>query len=97
MKTTLTLFALLASSIAAAQTQAPSEPAAKPRAPLNLKLDDAPRAASPRINFEGRDEKAAKSTLPSLGEGARSMERQSSRSSGSDASPFPKDTNPQMR
>jgi hypothetical protein len=61
MKAIPILFALLASSMAAAQTQPPAEP--KPKAPLNLKLEDAPRAAAPRINFENPDEKAAKSTL----------------------------------
>ena len=96
MKTILALSAVLASALAAAQAPAPSEPAKKPKAPLNLKLDDAPRANSPRINFDGRDDKAAKNNLPGLGEGARSMERQPTRSSES-SSPFPKDTNPGMR
>ena len=95
MKAIPILFALLASSMAAGQTQPPAEP--KPKAPLNLKLDDAPRAAAPRINFENPDEKAAKSTLPSLGEGARSVEPRPARQEGGGASPFPKDTNPSMR
>lgn len=92
MKTILALVVLVASGMAAAQTPAPSEPP-KPKAPLNLKLDDAPRGAAPRIQFDSRDEKAATSNLPGLGAGARSMER-STRSESGSSSPYPKDTNP---
>ena len=95
MKTMLALSALLASALAAAQTAAPPEPEKKSK-PLNLKLDDAPRGAAPRIQFDKGDEKAATNSLPGLGAGARSMERQSTRSSDN-ASPYPKDTNPGMR
>ena len=92
MKTLLALSALLASTLAAAQAPAPSE-AEKKSKPLNLKLDDAPRGAAPRIQFDSRDEKAATHNLPGLGSGARSMERATRSDSGS-SSPYPKDTNP---
>ena len=74
---TLVFLSILAAGTAAAQQPAPSEAEKKPR-PLNLKLDDAPRAG-PRVTFDIKDEKAATSNLPGLGEGARTVEQSARR------------------
>jgi len=93
MKTLAFILALAAGAAGAQQPAAP-EPEKKPR-PLNLKLDDEPRAA-PRVTFDTKDEKAATSNLPGLGAGARSIDKQPSRP-GSAGSPYPADTNPNLR
>ena len=92
----LAVLTALAAGVAVAQTppSAP-EPEKKPR-PLNLKLDDEPRAA-PRVTFDTKDEKATTSNLPGLGAGARAIDKQPTRPPGSSGSPYPADTNPQLR
>ena len=85
---TLALIPLLVAGVAGAQT--PAEPGKKPQ-PLNLRIDDGPRAA-PRITFETKDEKSAPSNLPGLGAGARTVDEQTKRPLSS--SPYPKDSNP---
>ena len=91
---TLLFLSILAAGTAGAQQPAPSEPEKKPR-PLNLKIDDAPRAG-PRVTFDPKDEKAATSNLPGLGAGARPIDREPTRP-GSSGSPYPADTNPGLR
>jgi hypothetical protein len=92
---TLLFLSILAAGTAAAQQPAPSEPEKKPR-PLNLKIDEAPRAA-PRVTFDTKDEKAATSNLPGLGAGARAIDKQPPARPGNSGSPYPADTNPNLR
>jgi hypothetical protein len=86
---TLLFLLILAAGSAGAQ-QPPSEPEKKPR-PLNLRIDDAPRAG-PRITFETKEDKTAPTNLPGLGAGARTAEEQRRRPLSS--SPYPTDTAP---
>lgn len=82
----------------AAQASAPEarapEQAAKPKAPLKLRLDDATSAA-PRVTFtprQGETTEKPGDALPSLGgERSRAFDESMRRSS---TTPFPPDTNP---
>ena len=87
-------FALLAAAgPAAAQAQQPPAQAPKDeRPPLNLKLDQPARFYVRETTPEGADGKAAAGNLPSLGDGAATLERPAAPRVRTPTSPYPQDS-----
>ena len=101
MRIPLAITLLLATAPVFADEAAPAAPAAaqaepaKTRAPLKLRLDEAP-AAAPRITFEPREHTSTATppeVLPALG-GRTSPAFEQKAPPGTKSSPFPADTNP---
>jgi len=101
MRIPLAITLLLATAPVFADEAAPAVPAAAPaepaktRAPLKLRLDEAP-AAAPRITFEPREHTSNPTppdVLPALG-GRTSPAFEQKAPPGTKSSPFPADTNP---
>ena len=98
MRIPLAITLLLATAPVFADEAAPAAPAAEPaktRAPLKLRLDEAP-AAAPRITFEPREHTSNPTppdVLPALG-GRTSPAFEQKAPPGTKSSPFPADTNP---